>query len=829
MKMIFNIARNELRNLIYSPVAWFLTIVFLVQCSVLYTVRILKYAKRQDASVSNYPDFSKWDESFTELIFSQRASNAFFSVEQGGLFESVVQNLFLFIPLLTMGLINREINNGSIKLLYSSPVSSTRIVLGKYLSMMLYLLFLVSIVGIFMVTGAFNIRSVDYGIFCSAALGIYLLACAYAAIGLFMSSVTTYQIISALGSFAILFALGHVGKLWQDVDFVRDVTYFLSMQDRAGNMLKGLITTKDVAYFLVIICMFLGFTISKLNNGREFKPWWSKAGGYMLIIVLCVLTGYISSRPRLVGYWDTTARSNNTIHPRTQKIIKELGDSTLEVTLYTNLLHGTAKKGLPESRNNYLSELWEPYVRFKPDIKFKYEYYYEGQSSPGKTLEEFAEKEAEALDTRLSRFKSPKEMRKIINLDPEDYRLVMTLKYKGRTEYLRTFGRSDYDLKWPNQQNVNAALKKLLQQKRPKICYVSGGLERSIYKGGEREYSNHTIAKGIRSSLINYAGFVLDTINLTTHDIPGDASMLVLADPKMDLSPLEQDKLKSYIDGGGNMFILGEPGKQYVLAPFLQHLGVQLMPWQLVEVSNYETPEKVSAYLTELAADFAEEDRLLDYKRSIKENKPNALQIMMPGATGISYANDSSAFNIKPLFMTLPRKAWLETGPLVIDSANPVFNAEEGDRRGMRSPEEKRRPVVADLMTTSTIMDSPVFRDSISSIFSPQEKELENSFPTGIALTRKINNKEQRIIVCGDADFMSNARVNDYGFNIANSIYSWLYYNEYPVYTPELHPADNLLTITSQQAKVLKVIYIWILPGVILLLGTILLIRRKRK
>jgi ABC-2 type transport system permease protein len=195
MKLIYKLAKTELRNLFYSPVAWFVGIAFLVQCAVFYTNSIFTTAKWQDILLRNNPKFKDFgNSSLTTSIF----------LNPNGLFQSVLQNLYLFVPLLSMGLISREINNGTIKLLYSSPVKVRQIVLGKYLAVMIFNLLLLFIVGIFMVTGAFNISSVDYGLLLSASLGFYLLVCAYSAIGLFMSSLTTYQIVSAIGSFLII-------------------------------------------------------------------------------------------------------------------------------------------------------------------------------------------------------------------------------------------------------------------------------------------------------------------------------------------------------------------------------------------------------------------------------------------------------------------------------------------------------------------------------------------------------------------------------------------------------------------------------------------------
>jgi len=775
MKMIFKIAKTELRNLFYSPVAWFLTIAFIVQCAVFYTNPLYSGAKWQDVLLRNTPSFKNWGpKSMTTNIF----------LSPDGIFNNVLQNLYLFVPLLSMGLISREINTGTIKLLYSSPVKVRGIVLGKYFAIMLYNLLLLLILGIFMVSAAFNIKSVDYGLLLSASVGFYLLVCAYSAIGLFMSSLTIYQIVSAIGSFVTIFILSRIGGLWQKIEFVRDLTYFLSMSGRTGKMLRGLITTKDVLYFVIIVYMFLGFTLLKLKGGQESKPWYVKARGYVFIVVLALLIGYISSRPIFTGYWDTTAGQTNTLHPRTQEIVKELGKDPLEVTLYTNLLGGSVTNGLPEQRNAYLSDLWEPYLRFKPDIQFKYVNYYHYDSSmdngtlrrsfPGKTSRQIGEQLADAYDIKFSRFSTPEAIvPKTVDLRSENYRLVMQVKYKGQTTFLRTF--SD-NIVWPEEEHVAAAFKRLLQAKLPKLLFVTGDLERNIYKRGEREYRDISIEKLSRLSLLNL-GFDSDTLSLNTGNIPPDITALVLADPKTSLSAASLSKMEQYIDNGGNMLILGEPGKQEMLNPLLQRLGVQLMDGTMIQPSKEEMPHMATPYVTTAGLDLAEERLLLLSKKS-----GDSLKVLMQGATGIAYST-RGAFTATPLLMTVGQQTWLKAGRLVTDSTPPEY--------------------------------------------SPQEGDIKGSFPTALALTRQVNDRQQRIVVCSDADFMSNLRSGSSFFGRA--ICSWLDKGQFPIYTPRPDPKDNLLTITAPGANVLKIVYVWVLPALVLLLGSILLIRRKRK
>src|SRR5690606_28962731 len=127
------------------------------------------------------------------------------------------------------------------------------IILGKFAAMMAYGFLLVAVLLCVMFAGSFSIDNLDYRFVLGGILGLYLLICAYSAIGLFMSSLTSYQVVAAISTLAIFAALKFVGTIGQSVDFVRDITYWISMDGRADNFISGLISSKDVTYFLLII------------------------------------------------------------------------------------------------------------------------------------------------------------------------------------------------------------------------------------------------------------------------------------------------------------------------------------------------------------------------------------------------------------------------------------------------------------------------------------------------------------------------------------------------------------------------------------------------
>lgn len=754
----------------YSPIAWFLMIVFFVQCALAYTYHLGSNARTQELGGIGLEYMTQ----LTERIFGARE----------GLFSSVMEKLYLYIPLLTMGLISREINGGTMKLLYSSPVRVRDIIFGKFLAMMIFSLMLVCIVGIFLVAGEFQIVSADTGMLFTAALGFYLLLCAYSAIGLFMSCLTTYQVVAAVATFIMIGILSYIGRLWQGIDFIRDLTYFLSLTGRTEKMLFGLLTTKDVLYFVIIIYIFLGLSIYKLKSGRESKPALVKIGRYVFILVSALLVGYVSSRPSLVGYWDVTRGKSRTLTTATQKIIKELGDEPIEVTTYVNLLENHYYYGLPESRNYDLAR-WEPYMRFKSNIDLKYVYYYDSayldtwtfkmKENEGKTLKQLADANAKNVDLKLSMFKTPEEIHKIIDLKPEYNRFVMHLKYKDRSTFLRIY---DDNMVFPSETETSAAFKRLLAAKLPKIAFLTGDLERNIGKTGNREYKIITTMTTYRYALVNQ-GFNVDTVSLTTQDIPADISTLVIADPRSALSPETVTKIQSYIDKGGNILIAGEPGKQAILNPLLQKLGVQLMDGAIVQKSKDFSPDLVLPNISAWASTFT---------KPLAKQYKDSLPVSMSGATGLTYT-DTSGFEVKPLLMT-NGESWIKKDKLVVDSADIVFSAANGD--------------------------------------------VMKSVPTAISLTRKINGKEQRIIVTGDADFISNAELQRFNIKNANfifntALFSWLAYNEFPIDTSRPDALDTRVKVTPDQVDVFKIIFVWIMPALLLAVGTVLLIRRKRK
>lgn len=811
MKTIKRIARTELALLFYSPIAWFLLIAFLFQSGLAYTSKIEAFLTQQQLGGRGLK--------YLTFLTAQNFAPPY------GIWPELVGKLYLYMPLLTMGLMSREINSGTIKLLLSSPIKVREIIFGKFLSMMVYNLALVLILALIVIFASFNIQHADLGMLAAGLFGVYLLLCTYAAIGLFMSCLSSYQVVAALSTLVLLGILSYIGQLWQGIDFVRDLTYFLSIQGRIDQMLLGLITTKDIFYFVLIIGMFLSFAIYKLLSDRESKPVLVKIGRYVAIVIITLTLGYISSRPAFTGYADTTATKNMTLTKNAQKVIKEMGDSTLQVNSYINLLDARFWNGKPEERNQDMAR-WEPWLRFKPDIKFKYTYFYDSAAdknlykyNPGITLQGLADRYAKSIKVDLSSFKTPAEMHKLIDLRPEENRYVMDLHFGHRQTFLRLF---DDQLVFPTETETAAALKRLMQAKMPKIAFAQGESERSIEKLGDRHFKYLTNQITFRYSLINQ-GFDVVRISLKDEDIPKDITALVIADPKIPFDSAARRRLDRYIAEGGNLLIAGEPGKQNIVNPLIQPLGVQLMDGMMIERNKDFSPELLQPFLTETAAGFT---------KKLKDDFDDSLVIAMHGAAALSYTKDGP-FSFIPLAIAPAKNSWnkkIKPDESMIelsedqetDRGSSAIMMVSGGGEDAVSSEPEKKP------KEKPRLDPDILR------FDSAQGDQRGPLPAVLGLTRNINGRQQRIVVAGDADFLSNAELGRFNmktcnFDFSTAIFSWFAHGEFPIDTSRPPSEDKHINLTDSGMLFLKVLLLGILPGILLIGSSILLIRRKRK
>lgn len=244
--MILTLAHKELRILFASPLAW-------VVLAVLQLVFAWVFLFQLDQYLENLPRLR-------QLTNPPGVSEVVVAMLFG--FATIV--LLMAVPLMSMRLFADEYRNQTLPLLLSAPVSLTEIVLGKFLGLMLFLLFAVLLLLAMAASLALG-GPLDWGLIGANVLGIVLLLAAFAALSLFISSLTQQGVVAAFGSFGALLLLWLINTSDSDPEALLN---YLSLMRHFDGFNRGLVDTRDVAYLLLFTLVFLVLTIRRLDARR---------------------------------------------------------------------------------------------------------------------------------------------------------------------------------------------------------------------------------------------------------------------------------------------------------------------------------------------------------------------------------------------------------------------------------------------------------------------------------------------------------------------------------------------------------------------------------
>lgn len=207
------------------------------------------------------------------LFFLGNSFSMLMSADYGNisyLFYYVNTYTMLIPPLITMRLFSEERKQKSDQLLFTAPVSITRIVLGKYLAAFTLFGLCFAITLIFEIIFA-SLTEVNLLMYLSSLLGTALMGLSLLAIGTFISSITESQIIAAI--LGIISSLGimmldYIGSLFSST-FISAIFTYLSFSTRYNAFNSGVIDFSNVIYFLSVSALFIFLTI----RVHEKKRW----------------------------------------------------------------------------------------------------------------------------------------------------------------------------------------------------------------------------------------------------------------------------------------------------------------------------------------------------------------------------------------------------------------------------------------------------------------------------------------------------------------------------------------------------------------------------
>jgi ABC-2 type transport system permease protein len=242
--MILTIARHEISAMFLSPLAWVILGILQTLLGYMFLAQVDNYyiLQPQLLGLENTPGV-------TDIVVAS-------------LFQVAAVILLMIMPLITMRSIAEEKRNKTLSLLISSPISMTEIVLGKFFGLLLFVVILVSLL-MLMPLSLYLGTALDTGKLLSIYLAMILLLGSFAAIGLYLSSLTDNQTIAAASTFGALLMLWII-----DWKFGDGVASYLSLLQHYQNMLQGVFDSSDIAYYLILITAFLVLTIRQLDRER---------------------------------------------------------------------------------------------------------------------------------------------------------------------------------------------------------------------------------------------------------------------------------------------------------------------------------------------------------------------------------------------------------------------------------------------------------------------------------------------------------------------------------------------------------------------------------
>lgn len=244
--MIFTLAAKELKALFAAPLAW-------IVLAFLQLILAYVFLARLDAFLTLQPQLLQLaaPPGFTEIVVAP-------------VYGAAAIVLLMAVPLLSMRLVAEERRNQTMTFLVSAPLSMTEIVLGKFLGLVSFLLLVIALISL-MALSLYAGGRLDLGLLAANALGLALLCASFAAVGLYISCLTSQPVVAAMGGLGALLGLWLINLSTSNPDSPLSM---LSLLKHFEGFNRGLVDTADLAYYVLLIATFLALAVRRLDNDR---------------------------------------------------------------------------------------------------------------------------------------------------------------------------------------------------------------------------------------------------------------------------------------------------------------------------------------------------------------------------------------------------------------------------------------------------------------------------------------------------------------------------------------------------------------------------------
>lgn len=317
-----------------------------------------------------------------------------------------------------------------------------------------------------------------------------------------------------------------------------------------------------------------------------------------------------------------------------------------------------------------------------------------------------------------------------------------------------------------SEKELTAALERLVRNQNRQVLFLQGHKERN--PSGTTDHDFNEWSKQLKNRGFEVQPFML----AHAAEIPqSQGSVFVIADPQTQLLPEEVTLITDYIDKGGNLLWLLEPGTSPGLDAVAAKFGLTLQPGMLVDPSS-QHPAIVS---------------ITHYGKHALTSSLDQLVTLFPQAGGLK-VTPPPGWQAAPLLITHPQ-AWSETGPV------------QGE----------------------------VKFDESSDVSGPLNLAFALSRPQPAKNSETTEGAEQRVIIVGESDFLANAFL-PFGGNLDLGLHfiNWLAQEDTFIDIPTKVASDSSLQLSIQQQIFLGLLFILILPLGLISTGIMVWWRRRK-
>jgi len=248
MRNILAIIEREMRAYFSSPIAYVVLTIFVFLSGVFFRTILAQVMQMGLISQMQAQQFGPRPMDMPGMI-----SRGFLST------MSVI--LLFMIPMITMGLFSEEKKRGTIELLLTAPLTDLQVVIGKFLILLVSTWVPMSVLYFY--------GSPASGPILTAYLGLLLYGLSIIAIGVFISTLTENQIISAVLSFGVIMLLWLVDVMASQAESTsKEVLTYLSILSHLDDFTKGVLATSHIVFYLSLMLVALFLTYRSIDSLR---------------------------------------------------------------------------------------------------------------------------------------------------------------------------------------------------------------------------------------------------------------------------------------------------------------------------------------------------------------------------------------------------------------------------------------------------------------------------------------------------------------------------------------------------------------------------------